>query len=223
MCPDDFHIFSDLTPREREAVDRITSTRRYARGETIFAEGQDGAGFFIVRTGRVKIYKLSADGKEQILHIFGPGELFAEAAAFDDHPYPANADALEDASVLFIPKRPFSDLIALNPRIALRMLGVMSRRLHHLAALIDDLSLKEVPARLARYLLHLRPDPPAHTVITLDITKAQLASSLGTIPETLSRGITKLTFAGLIAVDGSKITILDPDRLENLSWSGKPD
>lgn len=214
-------LFSEFSDHELNAVTQIALTRRFGRGEMIFSEGQDGAGFYIVESGRIKIFKLSADGKEIILHIFGPGELFAEAAVFEDHPYPANAEALDESSVVFFPKKRFIELIGQHPRIALRMLAVMTRRLHHFAQLIDDLSLKEVPARLARYLLHLDAESGNSHVVTLVITKAQLAGILGTIPETLSRGIGKLVQSGLITVVGSLITIHDPERLENLSWSGR--
>ena len=125
-----------------EDLAMIVTDQVFRKGETIFSEGEDGNGFYVVITGRVKIFKLSSEGKEQILHFFGPGEPFGEVPVFTGQHFPANAEAMEESRVFFFPRKSFVDLIKRNPSLALNMLAVLSKRLRRFAALIDDLSLK---------------------------------------------------------------------------------
>lgn len=210
-------LFKGLARPQCDELAMIATDQEYARGATIFAEGDPGEGFFLVVSGLVKIYKLSLDGKEQILHIFGPGEPFAEAAVFIGSPYPAHALALEKSRVLFIPRRAFIELIHRHPELALNMLAALSLRLKKFAQLIEELSLKEVPGRLAAHLLFLSDQQQGTAEIQLPVSKSQLAGLLGTIPETLSRILGKLNKGGLIASDGPRITILDRPGLEELA------
>ena len=214
-------VFQDMNPSELDSLKRIGLLKNYGRNQSVFSEGEDAKGFFIVLKGRVKIYKLSAEGKEQILHIFSSGEPFGEVAVFENRPYPAYADAIDDLQVVFFPKTRFLQLIRSNPEIAIKWLAVLSRRLHHFTQLIDDLSLKEVPARLARYILHQTERKESGGFLRLEISKSQLASLLGTIPETLSRAISKMADEGLIQSEGSVLKILDREKLEDLSFGGK--
>jgi CRP-like cAMP-binding protein len=170
--------------------------------------------------GRTKVYKVSPEGKEQILHIFGPGEPFGEVPVFTGQRFPAHAEAMEESRILFFPKESFVDLVRRNPSLALNMLGILSKRLRRFTALIDDLSLKEVPGRLAAYLLYLSTQEKEAEELELSITKAQLASLLGTIPETLSRILGKMTAQGSIETDGRRIRILDRKSLQELADSG---
>ncbi len=135
--------------------------------------------------------------------------------------FPANAQAIEKAKVLFLPRAAMVDLITANPSLALNMLAEMSRKLRLFAVQIENLSLKEMPARLASYLIHLADEQGQEEVLTLKISKGQLASILGTIPETLSRIFAKLSGNELIRVEGKKITILDRGGLEDLAEYGK--
>ena len=180
-------LFEGLPPAQLEDLAMIVTDQVFQKGQTIFSEGEDGNGFFVVISGRVKIFKLSAEGKEQILHFFGPGEPFGEVPVFAGQHFPAHAEAMEETRVFFFPRKSFVDLIKRNPSLALNMLAVLSKRLRRFTALIDDLSLKEVPGRLAAYLLYLSDQNKGAKELDLTITKAQLASLLGTIPETLSR------------------------------------
>jgi CRP-like cAMP-binding protein len=213
-------LFEGLPPGQIEDLAMIVTDQVLRKGETIFSEGEDGNGFYVVITGRVKIFKLSPEGKEQILHFFGPGEPFGEVPVFTGQHFPANAEALEESRVFFFPRKSFVDLIKRNPSLALNMLAVLSKRLRRFAALIDDLSLKEVPGRLAAYLLYLSDQNRGSKDLELAITKAQLASLLGTIPETLSRILGKLSSQGLIETDGRRIRILDEEALRDLAESG---
>lgn len=213
-------LFEGLPPVQLEDLAMIVTDQVFRKGETIFSEGEEGNGFFVVISGRVKIFKLSAEGKEQILHFFGAGEPFGEVPVFAGQHFPASAEALEESRVFFFPRKSFLELIERNPSLALSMLAVLSRRLRRFTALIDDLSLKEVPGRLAAYLLYLSDQKKGAKDLDLTITKAQLASLLGTIPETLSRILGKLTSLGLIETDARRIRILDANALRDLAESG---
>jgi len=214
-------LFEGLPPEQIEDLAMIVTDQTFGKGEAIFSEGEDADGFYVVITGRVKIFKLSPDGKEQILHFFGPGEPFGEVPVFTGQHFPASAEVMEESRVFFFPRKSFVDLIKRNPSLALNMLAILSKRLRRFAALIDDLSLKEVPGRLAAYLLYLSDQNKGAKVLELAVTKAQLASLLGTIPETLSRILGKLSSQGLIESDGRRIRIMDREGLRDLAESGR--
>ncbi len=206
-------LFKGLAPPLLQQVADLASTKKFHRGESIFFEGDEATGFYMVGQGRVKVFKMSLDGKEQILHIFGAGEPFGEVPVFHGNPFPANAVSIEPSIMLFFPRREFIALINSTPSLALSMLAVLSMRLRRFAAQIESLSLKEVPARLAAHLLYLTEEQNNTGVVTLEIPKGQLASLLGTCPETLSRIFAKMTREGLIRVSGKKIEILCYDKL----------
>ena len=211
-------LFQGLSRGEYEDLAMIVVDQVIRKGQTIFEEGNEGSGFYVVLSGRVKVFKLSPDGKEQILHIFGAGEPFGEAAVFAGEKFPANAEALEESRVFFFPRLAFVELIGQNPSLALNMLAVLSRRLRKLASLVEDLSLKEVPGRLAAYLLYLSEVKKGGVEVQLDVSKNQLASLLGTIPETLSRILAKLSREGFIKSTGPRqIQLLDRKGLKELA------
>ena len=203
-------LFEGLPGEQLKALAGICLLRTYRKGQLIFAEGDEGAGFYIVQSGRVRIFKLSPEsGKEQILHIMGPGESFGEVAVFTGLGFPAFAEAQVSSVLIFFPRVAFVALIRRDPSLALNMLAVLSRRLQKFARLIEDLSLKDTPARLAAHLLYLCGKPPDADVISLEIPKGQMAALLGTIPETLSRIMARMGRQGLIRLRGNQISILD--------------
>ncbi len=206
-------LFKGLPEQQIEDIANIAVEKNIGRGETIFFEGDRGIGFYMVGEGKVKIYKVSPAGKEHILHIFGAGEPFGEVPVFHGQPFPATAQALVKTRVIFFPRDRFVTLVEANPAIALNMLAVLSMRLRRFASQIENLSLKEVPARLADYLVYLSKEQGDRDEVELDISKGQLASLLGTIPETLSRIFAKMSDEGLIQVNGKKITLLDMQGL----------
>lgn len=210
-------LFNDLSLQQLDEVGSIISDKKYKKGELIFADGDDGIGFYIVISGKVKVYKVSPDGKEQIMHIFGPGQPFAEVPVFEGSRYPANAEAMEQCRLFFFPKKDFIKLIQANPSLSMNMLASLSQRLKQFSRLIESLSLKEVPGRLASYLLYLSDKNGSIEEFELDIAKSQLASLLGTIPETLSRIFTRLSQHDLIRIQGPMIAILDRPGLEDLA------
>lgn len=214
-------LFKGLGDSVRAALGGIARLRSFSKAEAIFAEGEPGHGFFVVVEGRVKIFKLSDDGKEQILHIFGAGEPFGEVAVFTGRHFPAHAVALEATGTLYFPQQEFVGLISAHPDVALNMMAVLSHRLHTFTDLIENLSLKEVPGRLAAFLLYQCAADALTGIIRLDISKTQLASILGTIPETLSRIMARMAQAGIIALHGVRgIEILDRRALKALARPG---
>ena len=213
-------LFSELAPRQLDQVCQIAVLRSYDSRQAIFSDGDEGDGFYVVLEGRVKIYKLSPEGKEKILHIFGPGNPFGEVPVFSGERFPAHAQMIRAGRLLFFPRRSFLRLVADNPTLALQMLAVLSRRLREFTRQIESLSLKEVPARLASYLVVLSRTQQNPACVTLTISKSQLASIIGTIPETLSRMFAKLSERGLISVEGRVIHLLDPEGLEVLAQGG---
>lgn len=214
-------LFNGLSAEQLDEIGSIAVERRYSRGEAIFMEGDKADGFYIVADGQIKIYKTSLDGKEQILHIYGPGHPFGEVPVFSGSRFPANAQALVGSRMLFLPRAAFVRLIADNPSLSMNMLGELSMRLRQFTVQIENLSLKEVPSRLASYLIVLAEEQGRTGRVTLTISKGQLASLLGTIPETLSRIFAKMSAQALIQVDGREIHLLDRPGLEDLAAAGK--
>jgi CRP/FNR family transcriptional regulator len=215
--------FSGLPENQLKAIKDIAVDRRFNKGEIIFSDGDEGRGFYVVVEGLVKIFKVSAEGKEQILHIYGAGEPFGQVAVYAGRSYPASAQAIAKSHVLFFPRKAFVDLITAIPSLAMNMLAVLSMRLRAFTVQVENLSLKEVPARLAGYLIYLSDEQESGDCITLNISKGQLASLLGTIPETLSRIFARMTELGLIEVDGRNINLLDNEGLEELAELGRMD
>lgn len=213
------HLFAGVTDTDLDLLVGICRLQDCVRGEVLFGQGDEANGFYVVAVGKVKLYKLSPDGKERILHIIQPGGSFAEAAIFGDGCYPAFAEPLGPGQLVFFPKREFLDLLHRHSQIAINMIGGLSRFLRQFAGQIEDLTFKDVPSRLARYLLDLGGDE--QPCVELPIAKSQLASNLGTVSETLSRTFRKLSDEAIIRVKGKQIEILDLDRLVDLSESFK--
>lgn len=214
-------LFKGLPDAQLEDVKEIAVQKDFRKGEAVFFEGDKANGFYIVAEGLVKVFKLSLEGKEHILHIFGPGEPFGEVPVFEGQDFPANAEAIAQCRLVFFPRSAFIGLISDNPSLALNMLAVLSMRLRQFTVQVEHLSLKEVPGRLAVYLLYLSDEKGGDPHVDLGISKGHLAGLLGTIPETLSRIFAKMTKKRLIQVDGRRIIIEDREGLEDLAETGK--
>lgn len=209
------NIFSGLDEVNLKKISSIAITMNFARGEMIFFENDPGNGFYLIKSGKVKIYKMSAEGKEQILHIMGPGEIFAEVAVFQGRSFPANSQALAKSTLEFYPKDKFIGIIEETPQLALNLLGLLSTRLRQFGKQIESLALKEVPRRLADYLLVLAEEEES-LELDLPISKEQLARLLGTAPETLSRVLTQFSNQGVLTIKGRRIVIIEKNTLENI-------
>lgn len=214
-------LFQGLSRQEIQVITQIAVAKTFFKGENIFWEGEPCDGFYLIKKGKVKIFQLSSLGKEQILHIFERGGHFAEVSAFDGKCFPASAIAMTRTELLFFPRAAFLRLLEKHPTLAINLLAIFARHLRRFARLVEDLSLKEVPGRLAVYLLDLRERNGNLDLVKLDITKSQLAALLGTIPETLSRVFYKLSSDGLITIHGSEIQLLDLERLTVLATGKK--
>jgi len=210
-------IFQGLSAEQLIPWAQIAQLQTFEKDESIFRQGSEATGFFIVQIGRVKVFKTASNGKERILHLLKRCDYFAEVPAFDGKAFPASAIALESTELIFFPRLPFLDLLYQYPAIAINMLTSLANHARKLAQMVEDLSFKEVPQRLAVYLLDLSDLTNGDTVINLDVTKTQLAASLGTIPATLSRAFSRLSNEGLIVIAGSRVELLDRDRLQDLS------
>ena len=190
--------------------------RTVRRGQIIFEEGAPALGLWIVLAGRVKLVKLSPRGREQVLHTEGAGATLGEAPVFDGGGYVATAVAAEDARLLFVPREALLALCRRRPEVALDVIAVLARRVRGFAALIEDLALRDVTARLARWIQH-ESRRAGTTEIRLAGTRDELAARLGTVRELISRSLSQLSAQGTIDVRGRRVVVRDGARLDAAS------
>lgn len=211
-------IFAGLPSADLTHIAEMAIVKPLAKGDYLFHEGTTSHGFYIVQVGAINVHRVSAIGKEQIIHVFRAGESFAEATLATDTGYPADARAIEPSQVLLIQKSGFLNLLRHQPELGLRMLGSMSLHLRVLVGQIEDLTLKDVETRLANWLLKRCPDPNSTEpfVIELKMTKRVLAAELGTVSETFSRTLATFREQNLVRVNGKFVTILCPMKLSEL-------
>lgn len=199
-------LFSGLSPEDLGVIAGFTVVQKLAKDDYLFHEGEPAHGCYLVQSGAVNVHRVSAAGKEQVIHVFRSGESFAEASLASPTGYPANARAVEPSTVLIIPKTPILGLIGRRPDLALRMLGSMSGHLRVLVGMLDDLTLKDVETRLLNWLVK-HSHAARGGAIQLPGTKRVLAAELGTSSETLSRTLGRLRDQRLISVSGKSISI----------------
>lgn len=205
------YLFENFSDEELATLARQCRLINRQAGEILFHEGEEASYFYFLLQGQIQAYKTSAEGKEMILHLFNAGDIFAEFPVFSGEPtYPANTLCLKDSRLLAIHGPGFRELAESRPDILLKILMRLAERLRHFTSLVEDLSLRNVDARLAKYLLSLSRAGQAE----IKIHKKTLAATLGTIPETLSRSFKKLSQAGVISMKGSTVKILDRQTLE---------
>ena len=214
-------LFSGLEDEARRSVAALAIERRIPAGQVLFREGQAAEGFYVVLDGRVKVYKLSPDGRQQILHVFGPGQAFAEAAMFAGETFPAFAKSLAESRVAFFPRDRFLKGLSDNPALAVGLIASLARLCRQLTTLVGQLALRDVAGRLARYLADLARRKGTAlekgASVRLDLPKGELARHLGVATETLSRALGRLAAADLITVDGQVITFCNGPALEALA------
>jgi CRP-like cAMP-binding protein len=216
-CP----LFAGLGEEDLRKIRAVASLRKVEKKEILFAEGEEARGFYVVLSGKVKLYKISPEGKEQILHVVSAPDTFAEAALFLEGSYPAFAEVLSDGQLLFFPRRDFIHLIEKNPKLSINMIVTLSHYLKKFSLLIEELSLKEVSSRIAKYLIDLSlkssKEGKNPREVDLDLSKTQIAQKLGTISETFSRTLAKMKAKGIIDVKRNRILILDRQALDELA------
>lgn len=207
-----------LPPAERDWLARDCEIRYVARGARAFGEGDTPSGIFLILDGRVKIMRSRPDGREQVLHQDGPGATLGEVPVFDGGGYVGSAVAVDDATLLFVPRLPLLTVLGRNPTSSAELIRILANRVRHFAALIEDLSMRTVPARLAGYLLRERARTGG-TTVDLPDTRDDLAAHIGTVREQASRALSQLKREGIIDVDRQRLRILDPARLRTRATS----
>ena len=226
-------LFSGLNDSEAGMLEKISSVRKFNKGDIIFLDTEPYFGFYGSLEGMVKIYKISNEGREHILHLEYTGSTFGEVPMFEnlstvmenETTYPANATALEDiTTVVLIPTEPFLEFLKNNNRVCLKMLSAFAKRMRFLNSHIESITLDDVSKRLSRFLLKEYEkkykgvkvnERPQCFEIDLEISKYDLASHLGTIIETLSRAFRKLHNDSIIEVKGKRISINNLKALKN--------
>ncbi len=219
-------FLSGLGNDERDALARHAQMRQLAKGEVVFTQGDPAKGLVVVATGSIKITKISENGREQVLTIEGPGNSVAEVALFDGGPYPASAVALEESTILLVPRADFFAILKKHPAIAITVVENIGRRLRQLVTLVEELSTKELGQRLAGFLLDQartkgRPEPGGRIVFDLELTNHEIAARIGTVRELVSRCLGRFRNAGILEIEERRIRIVDPAALEAEAEGGK--
>ena len=204
-------IFRNLDPPRVAQLARSAVRRTYPAGGVIFLEGESAPAFCYVATGWVKIVKMSPAGREQILYLWGPGELFGGVGAFVERPAPATAIVLEAAELWILRRTAVRQVFAADPALALGVIEFMAGRIDELVQLVADLSLHSVTERLARMLLEQAEDDVVQR--RLWATQSEMAARLGTVPDVLNRALRGLVEEELIEFSRQQIRILDRQGL----------
>jgi len=197
-----------------------TVRKLFNSGELVFSEGEPCNGMNIISRGRVRIFKTSASGREQVLAVERPGGLIAEIPVFDGGPYPASAAAIEDTEIAFISRRDFQAYCLEHPEVALKVLAVVGARLRRLVAIIEELSFTTIRQRLVAMLVRLAQSDGKKTArgveFLLPSSHQELANQLGTVRELISRNLTRLQAEGLLEVDSRQIVVKDLHGLRKI-------
>lgn len=220
LCASKVPIFSTLSTEELKEIVIMIVRRNYSRGETIFLEGMKSNKLFIINEGRIKIFKYTKDGKEQILHILSEGEFFGELNLLREGTYNFNALAIEDVKLCTLSKDNMRRLLLQRPEIGLKILEVVGERLSRLENLAQNLATNDAQTRIAHLLLELAQNNGHITdkgiEINLTITREDMSNFTGLTRETISRKLSKFQDEGIIELIGSKkIVILDEEKLRD--------
>ena len=213
-------LLSNLSQQELQLLAARTVRKHLSEGELLFSEGEPCSGLHIIAQGKVRIFKTSVGGREQVLALNGPGESVAELPVFDGGPYPASAMAVEDTEIAFISRRDFHAYCLEHPEVALKVLTVVGGRLRRLVGIIEELSFTTIRQRLISALLKLAQTEGKKTErgieFQLPATHQELASQLGTVRELISRNLMRLQAEGLLEVDARQIVVKDMKGLSAL-------
>lgn len=217
-------LFSNLSREELRLLAAHAVRKQFAQGELLFSEGEACKGLHIIVSGKLRIFKSSPGGREQVLAVEGPGGSVAELPIFDGGTYPASVSAIEDSQILFISRINFRSFCLARPEVTLKMLAVVGARLRRLVGIIEELSFTTVRQRLASVLVRLAQAEGRRTEHGIEIelpgTHQDLAHQLGTVRELVSRNLMRLQAEGLLQVDARHITVLDLPGITALLDSG---
>lgn len=221
MILQDIPLFSELTVDELRKLTALSSLKNYKKEEYVFHEGDEFKGIFIVLKGLIKIFKISPQGKEYILHLLTKPHIFGDVPLFTGGDCPASVQVMEDATLLFIPKSEFLQLLENNPKLSIKIMTGFAKRLKSITVKAENLSLKEVINRLSDYILNGIKDNCSYKLpepyFKIPLSNPTLAAYLGTIPETISRAIKKLRENKIIRVHGRTIFVKDFEELKKLA------
>jgi CRP/FNR family transcriptional regulator len=205
--------FSDLGLAELESIRKLVFEKTADRAEMVLLEGESAANLYFVASGVVKVFKTSAEGKEQILSIVRPGESFNDVPIFDGGPNPASARAMGPILLYGIKKNDMEAILRDHPQIALNVIKVLSRRVRHLVSLVEDLSFKHVIGRVAKILSeHIGGEVGRGP----RLTQQEMAAMAGTAREVVGRSLKALEEEGAIKLDRHRIIITDKEALQNI-------
>lgn len=207
--------FSALAPEEIERIASATSKRSFAKGEVLFLEGEPCQGLYVVKSGRIRIFKSSPQGREQVLFIAQERDTFNDVPVFDGGPNPASASALEASTVYIIPKEMILSLLANSP-IAQTIVKLLAERLRHLTAVVEDLSFRSVVSRLAKMLLDLAVAERGSSPVPR-LTQDEMATIVGSVRDVVGRALRTLERTGAIKIEGQRILILDSEKLRGMT------
>ena len=206
-------ILSELSGPELHLLAARTARKPFGAGQMLFSEGEPCNGLHIIVSGKVRIFKTSISGREQVLAVNVPGESVAELPVFDGGPFPASAVATEDSDIAFISRRDFQAFCMEHPEVALKVLQVVGARLRRLVGIIEELSFTTIRQRLIAMLVKLAQSEGKMTaqgiVFQLPATHQELANQLGTVRELISRNLMRLQAEGLLDVDARQIVVKD--------------
>ena len=207
-------LFSSLSPEEIARIARGTREIHALKNDVLFHKGDQPTGFHLIAYGQIKLGFTSSQGSEKVIDILGPGQTFGEAVMFMDKPYPVFAQALSDAQLLHISKQAMLDELERDPLFSRKMIASLSVRLHHLITDVESYSLHSGRQRIIGYLLRESPESDARALtVTLPTSKGTIASRLNLTQEHFSRILHELSEAGLIIVEGRRISIPDMEKL----------
>ncbi|MEI6034679.1 MAG: Crp/Fnr family transcriptional regulator [Verrucomicrobiae bacterium] len=209
-------VFAGLPEDDLAMIAELSVLKTYRKGEYLFRQRELAHGFFIVRRGIINVHRVGTDGREQVIHLFRPGESFAENSLFNESGYLTDARSVGESEAILVPKWEFLQILRQRSDIGLRMLSSMSEHMRGLILTLENVTLKDAETRLMNWILHRCPRPLSHkpAEVAIGMTKTMLSAELGTRQETLSRTLAKLREAGLIAVRGRTLKIPDPLKLK---------
>jgi CRP-like cAMP-binding protein len=215
----DRDIFGDLSAAERESFERAISYAEYPAGHLFYAPDDEGDQIYFLRRGRLRIYKLSLEGRALTLLILEPIAVFGEMALAEEWRHDSFAEAMTDCEVGQLSRPDLRRILADYPPVAMRLMTVMTTRLRAMERKLADIAFKSVPQRLATVLLSLaapQPSGDSSPPVVVRYTHQQLAEMIGSYRETVTKTIGEFREAGLIRVDGEVIALIDQARLRAL-------
>lgn len=207
----DIELFQDLSPKEIEELERLITISSVKRGKVFYRPEETGEVLFILKTGRVQLYRISPEGKKLVIASLGPGTLFGEMPLLGQQLHNTFAEAAEDCVIFVMSRKDLERLFLNKPQVALRVLDITGRRLRDVESRLQTMAFKGIPARLASLLLLLAEEHDGLEVVGL--THQDLAETVGTYRETATQVLNDLKAQGLIEIGRKRITILDPDGL----------